>query len=51
MARRPPMLGVVSTRWPPGFRMRLISLIRCMGSSDRCSISSQQSTVEKWPSG
>ena len=25
MPRSEPMLGVVSTRWPPGFRMRLIS--------------------------
>ncbi len=40
-------LGVVSTRWPPGLRMRFTSPIRCMGSSNRCSISSQQSTVEK----
>ena len=51
MPRSAAMFGVVSTRWPPGFRMRLISLIRCMGSSNRCSISSQQSTVEKYSSG
>ena len=29
------MFGVVSTRCPPGFTMRLISLIRCIGSSDQ----------------
>src|ERR1039458_10261449 len=51
MPRRLPMFGVVSTRCPPGFTMRLTSLIRCMGSSVRCSINSQQSTVEKCPSG
>ncbi len=45
------MFGVVSTKWPPGLRMRFTSPIRCMGSVNRCSISSQHSTVEKCSSG
>ena len=32
------MLGVVTMKWPPGFRMRFTSDIMCMGSLKRCSI-------------
>ena len=45
------MLGVLRISDPPGARTRLISEIMCMGSSAKCSISSQHNTDWKYPSG